>query len=142
MSEVEPNHWTTGKAECYGCAGAALAVVLVLLQIKIEDGFRVASLFCSAVSIPIWLVLAQLSTAMEAWWHKPAVRVALSTELAVGSVLFTSAVLLLFLALSFLIASFSLTVAFAFLIGSLSMAYFLFKFTKKLQRIVFKTPPQ
>ena len=65
MNRMEERHWAAGKAESYACAGVALAIVLVLAQIKLEDYWRIASFACASFAIPMWVGYAYVNSARE-----------------------------------------------------------------------------
>ncbi|WP_120967021.1 hypothetical protein [Comamonas sp. lk] len=137
MNRMEERHWAAGKPEGYGGAGAALAIALVVMQIKLDDGWRTASLAFSALSIPIWIGIAQISSLREMWNVNHKEHPALSKNVVSTSGFFVVAALMLFTAVCCLLASFSTLIAALFLVFGAVVSAFVMRYLLQVQRVLF-----
>ncbi len=138
MNRMEERHWTAGKTESYACAGVALAIVLVLIQIKLEDSWRIASFACAAISIPMWIGMGYACSVREMWSISHKVHQSFTKYFGMMAILFPIAALLLFASFCCLLASFHSLIAAIFFVVSASVFFVLMKQELEIQRVFVK----
>lgn len=125
FQKMEARHWTNGKTISYSGAGIALALALVIFQVKPTDIWLKSALAMSAVAIPIYVALSQICDQFE-WGVDYSIPnfSDYPVRLFIFMTLYTFTPIVLFLAILFMFISFSGVAAALFgLVSVLSLIF-------------------
>jgi hypothetical protein len=130
------------RSQCVGGTGFSAAIIFLLLQTEMDSAGHGVSLWCSAISIPIWITCWQMTESYlfageESYEHFSSVEASL-----VGILLFLVAMTLVFVSMVSLLWTIHRGVSISFAVACFVAAAYIFRYHNKVRRFADEKGPK